>query len=68
MKAVRKVKRAEFAAALIDRSVPWKPRAVYGVKGHNIIKSYYIAGKPRRACPVLTGWPGSFKICIIKWS
>src|SRR4030042_4161236 len=24
------------------------------------MKWYYIAGQPRRACPVLTGWPGSF--------
>jgi hypothetical protein len=42
------------------RKVPRKPRLVGGVKGHNI-NDYYITGKPRRACPVRTGWPGSFK-------
>jgi hypothetical protein len=25
----------------------------------------FISGKPRRACPVLTGWPGSFTFEII---
>jgi hypothetical protein len=24
------------------------------------MKRYYLIGKPRRACPVLTEWPGSF--------
>ncbi len=44
-----------------DRNVPRKPRHVGGVKGHNI-KWYYLSGKPPRACPVLTGWPGSFTL------
>jgi hypothetical protein len=41
--------------------VPRKPRLIGGVKGHNI-KRDYLAGKRRRACPVLTGWAGSFTI------
>jgi len=48
----------------IDRNVPRTPRPVGGVEGHNI-KRDYLAGKPRRACPVLTGWAGSFNGFII---
>ena len=40
-----------------------------GVKGHNKNEISFARiplatapGKPRRACPVLTGWPGSFTI------
>jgi hypothetical protein len=40
-------------------------RQVGGVKGHNI-KRNYLAGKPRRACPVLTGWAGSFTKNLVK--
>jgi|GEM_PF-4143459 len=24
-------------------------------------KAYFIAGKPRRTCPLLTGWPGELQ-------
>jgi len=43
-----------------DRNVP-RPASggIGGVEGHNI-KRDYLAGKPRRACPVQTGWAGSF--------
>ncbi len=53
-----------FSSYQVDRSVP-HPSGIGGVKGHNIYKWYYIAGKPRRACHVLTGWAGSFTLrCV----
>jgi hypothetical protein len=49
-----------FNMSNVGRNVP-RPRqsGIGGVKGHNMNEKY-IAGKPRRACPVLTGWAGSF--------
>ena len=38
---------------------PASPALQDGAKGRNI-KGNYLAEKPCRACPVRTGWPGSF--------
>ena len=47
-----------------ERNVPRKPRPGVGVEGHNN-KPDYLAGKPRRTCPALTGWAGSFNVFIM---
>ena len=59
---------------LFGRNVSRQPRLVGGVKGHNmnetsfpgspfdILRAVNSVERPRRACPVLTGWAASFTI------
>ena len=57
---------------ILGRNVPRKPRLGGGVEGHNmqetssahILFATDVPGKPRRACPVVTGWAGSFTLSM----